>query len=100
MTYRCVFHSDVKTDYDEAYEWYELQKKGLGDKFIASVRYKMAQIALQPETYREKSKKGYREALIDDFPFSIVYKIYKRDKLIFVNAIHHYKKHPKKKYRR
>jgi len=100
MSYHFVLHADVKMDYDEGYEWYELQQEGLGEKFLSAIRHKMEQIVVRPETYGERSKKGYREAKVDDFPFSIVYKIYARKKEIFVNSIHHHKKHPKNKYRK
>jgi mRNA-degrading endonuclease RelE of RelBE toxin-antitoxin system len=100
MSYRYIFHAGVKTDYDEAYDWYELEQEGLGEKFLLAFRLKIKQIAEQPDTYGEKSKKGYREAKMDNFPFSIIYTIYKRKKIIFVSSLHHQSKDPKKKYRK
>jgi hypothetical protein len=37
---------------------------------------------------------------VDSFPYLIVYKLYKRNKTVFVNSIHNQKKHPHKKYRK
>jgi hypothetical protein len=48
----------------------------VGRTFLSAVRSKMDQIAQRPEVYGEKAKKKYREAALDIFPFSIVYKVY------------------------
>ena len=29
--YQVLFHADIKTDYDEAYAWYEDKLQGLGE---------------------------------------------------------------------
>lgn len=100
MTFRIEFHGEVSKDYNEAYDWYEQQKPGLGERFLSAVRTKLEQVALHPETYGQKTKKGYREARLDDFPFIIVYKIYYRNGVILINALHHQSKHPRKKFRR
>ena len=100
MSYKIEFHSDVYEDYREAYDYYEKSKQGLGDRFIAAVRRKVDQIVETPEIFGAKSRKGYREARVEVFPYLIVYKIYKQQKAILVNSIHHEKKHPRKKYRK
>jgi hypothetical protein len=33
MIYSYIFHESVNADYDEAYEWYEEQQEGLGERF-------------------------------------------------------------------
>jgi mRNA-degrading endonuclease RelE of RelBE toxin-antitoxin system len=97
--YFFVFHAAIQTDYNEAYAWYEDKSKGLGERFFSAVSNKLDEIAKQPAAFGERSKKGYREAQVDIFPFSIVYKIYKQEGVIFICSIHHHKKHPGKKYR-
>ena len=98
--YRCILHEAVKVDYDEAYSYYEKKLEGLGERFLSAVRAKLEEIVKSPEAFGERSKKGYREAQIDTFPYSIVYKIYKTERIIFVNSVHHHKRHPRKKYRK
>jgi len=34
MKYKLEFHPDITTDYAEAYEWYEGERKGLGEDFF------------------------------------------------------------------
>lgn len=98
MNYKIEFHPAVAKDYNEAYEWYEQQKDGLGKEFIKSVSDKLDEIVAQPQTFGQRSKIGYREAKVKTFPYLIIYKIYKQKKTIFVNAIHHTSRNPRKKY--
>jgi mRNA-degrading endonuclease RelE of RelBE toxin-antitoxin system len=100
MTYKCEFHSEVEKDYSEAYEWYESQKKGLGERFLSFVRKKVGQIAEHPEHYGVRTRKDHREVQLDIFPYLIVYKIYKRSEAILIISIHNTRKHPRKKYRK
>ena len=99
MNYTFKFHSDIEKDYSKAYAWYETQKQGLGERFLLAVRKKLDQINRQPEVFSSKGNTKYREAVIDVFPYLIVYKIYKRKQIIFVSSIHHSKKSPSQKYR-
>jgi hypothetical protein len=48
MNYKIEFHPAVAKDYNEAYEWYEQQKDGLGKEFIKSVFDKLEEIVVQP----------------------------------------------------
>ena len=98
--YRYILHEAVKADYDEAYSYYEEKLEGLGERFLSAIRAKLDEIAKRPEAFGERLKKGYREAQVDTFPYSIVYKIYKTQRIIFVNSVHNHSKHPRKKYRK
>jgi plasmid stabilization system protein ParE len=100
MNYRLEFHEDVETDYLDAYTWYETAREGLGERFLKMAREKLEQIAKTPEAFSEKTKSGYREAAIDVFPYMIVYKLYKKEKVVFINSVIHQKKHPRKRLRK
>jgi mRNA-degrading endonuclease RelE of RelBE toxin-antitoxin system len=97
--YSIVFHEDVALDYNEAYIWYEGQQKGLGETFLIEVNDKIQQIKSSPDSYGIKSRPGYHEAIIAKFPYSIVYRLYKKQNTILITSVHHHKKHPRKKYR-
>ena len=99
MSYSYKFHPLTKKDYNEAYEWYEDKQKGLGERFLKAVRKRLEDIALHPEVYGSKSNRKFREATLDVFPYTVVYKINKLKKEIYISSIHHAKKHPAKKYR-
>ncbi len=94
------FHPDTSGDYDEAYAWYEDKTEGLGEQFLADVRNKIKVIFANPEIFSVKSKQGYREAKLDDFPYTVVYRILKKRKVIFISSIHHQSRHPRMKYRK
>ena len=99
-SYQVAFHADTADDYNEAYYWYEDQQKGLGEKFLTTINSRIKQILISPDAFSVKSRQGYHEALVKEFPYTIVYRIYKKDKVVFISSIHHQKKHPRKKYRK
>ena len=100
MSYTYLLHPKAVGDYSKAYAWYEERQAGLGERFIKAVRLKIDEIVQHPETYGSRDRKEFREAMVDYFPYQIVYKIHKRKKLIHISSIHHTKKHPRKKYRK
>ncbi len=99
MSYSYRFHPLAYKDYYEAYEWYEDKSEGLGEKFITAVRNRIEEIGLHPENYGSKGRISYREAIVKGFPYIIAFKIYKKNKEIFISSVHHAKRHPKNKYR-
>lgn len=100
MNYTYKVHPLVLQDYNEGYEWYEEKQIGLGERFLNEVRRKIAEILKNPEVYSSKSKRAFREANVDYFPYLIVYKIDKRAKEIHIASVHNTKKHPRNKYRK
>jgi plasmid stabilization system protein ParE len=100
MNCKLDFHEDVEKDYFEAYTWYETAREGLGERFLKMAKLKLEQIARNPEAFSQKTKSGYREAAIEVFPYIIVYKLYKKEKVVFINSVIHQKKHPRKRYRK
>ena len=99
MSYTYWLHEKVQTDFDEAYEWYEDKKTGLGNEFLDAVETKIAEIIANPTYFGSKGNTKYREALTDRFPYIIVYIIYAKRKEILICAVHNAKKSTKRKYR-
>ena len=85
-SYSVMFHAGTANDYNEAYYWYEEQQKGLGEKFLAAISSRIRQILDNPDTFSVKLKQGYHEALVKRFPYTIVYRIYKKGQ----SNIHHF----------
>ena len=100
MSYNYWLHEKVQTDFNEGFAWYEDKLEGLGYEFLVAVEKKIAEIVSHPKTFGSKGNPYYREALLDRFPYVIVYRIYKQKKEIFISAVHHTKKSSRKKYRR
>lgn len=80
--------------------WYENKQEDLGERFLKEVRLKIDAIAQYPEVYSSKGKIGFRVAKVPYFPYIIIYKLYKLEEVVLVTAVHHAKKHLRKKYRR
>ena len=97
--YSISFHPEALKEYAAASIWYEERQEYLGARFEEVIEDKIKKIIDNPLTFSE-SKKPYREASTNIFPFLIVYKINHRKKEIYISAIHHTKKHPRGKYRK
>ncbi len=99
MSYQLIFHPQAEEEYRNAYQWYELAQKGLGERFEKMVEKRLEQIVQYPENYHI-SKASYREVSTEVFPYTIVYKLNKRKKLIYISAVYHTKRNPLRKYRK
>lgn len=100
MSWQFRFHPLAKEEYKEAYAWYEDQQPGLGERFGKAISQRLQQVAGHPEAFGSRSNRKFREATVEFFPFQIVFKIKKRSREIFVSAIHHISRNPKRKYRK
>ena len=49
MSYSLVFNTEVETDVKEAYDWYEEQQSGLGDRFEAAIEHQLSSILKNPQ---------------------------------------------------
>jgi len=96
--FNLIFHPEADKEYTEAMIWYEKQKLGLGKRFELSVDSIIKKIQTQPEFFGY-SRKPFREASVILFPYTIVFKINKRKQAIYVVAVYHTSRNPKKKYR-
>ena len=99
MSYTTILLARAKNELLEAWIWYEERQTGLGDKFKNEVYKRIHEIEEQLTKYKERIK-PYRETTIKIFPYLIIYRINKKEKLVIVSSIFHGKRNPKKKYSR
>jgi ParE toxin of type II toxin-antitoxin system, parDE len=92
-------HPLVVTELTDDVEWYEERSAGLGNRFLEYVNKKMQDLVIHPERYPVK-KGNYREALIQVFPYIIVYEYLKEKNIVFVSYVFHAKRNPSLKYMR
>jgi plasmid stabilization system protein ParE len=71
---RIRYHPDASKDLDEAYEWYESQKLGLGLKFVDEAEATIQRILNFPELHPIITKK-HRRAILPAFPYGVVYSV-------------------------
>ncbi len=92
MNYALVFRPEVRDELDEAFQWYERQKVGLGDEFFDCIDEMLNRVCLMPEAcpvvYRD-----VRRAVVKRFPYAIYYRIL--SSRIIVTAIFHSQRNPK-----
>ena len=94
MKYTLVIKVEALADMQEAYDYYEANKAGLGERFLDTLDDYFKQIQKYPEHFQIK-RKPYREAIIKDFPYMIIYEIELQE--IVVYAVFNTSRNPTKK---
>lgn len=97
--HQIIFHPEAEKEFADSALWYESQQARLGERFLFSIESTIELINQKPELFR-KVKKDYREASVPVFPFTIIYKLNKKAKVIYIVAVYHAARNPKKKFRR
>ena len=86
-----VFHRAARAEFDQAHDWYEQQRRGLGQEFSDRVQEVLDRIAASPELH-QCIFKDVRRGIVRGFPYSILYRT--RSKQIRVVAVFHSKRDP------
>lgn len=97
--YSIILLEEAKKEWIESAVYYEIEKKGLGEKFSALIEVTLQQIAKNPKLFQKK-KSHYREALLKPFPFVILFRIDKSIDAVVITGIFHTKRNPKNKINR
>ena len=79
----------------DAYQWYEEQRQGLGELFLAELENCLKKVQTTPET-NGKVKKNYRQGKLQRFPYVIIYEIIHKE--IIVLSIFHTRRNPRHKF--
>ena len=96
--FKLVLSDRAKQELLQAYNWYEDQQLGLGDRFRATALDRINKILQNPELF--STKHGlFREVRVAVFPYVIVYKINKKKKRIVITSVFHTSLNPAKKYK-
>jgi plasmid stabilization system protein ParE len=96
-SYHVVFHSMVKADMQDAYSWYEGNRRGLGSEFVLAIEASLEAIKRQPDLF-PFVEGSIRRAIVQRFPYIIAFQILKDRVLIL--AIMHSKRDPGLLYER
>lgn len=86
-----VIQSDAEADIKDAYQWYESQRKGLGESFLLCIEEALSRVSRTPLIYAI-AHKDIRRTLIHRFPFGIFY--IEGNKHITVLAVLHARRNP------
>ncbi len=86
-----LVRSAAAADIDEAFEWYERQRTGLGEEFLDAVSARMNDIVTHPTAYQVVHRDA-RRALLHRFPYAIFYRV--SGETIIVVACMHGRRNP------
>ena len=86
MSYRLLSASQTAYDIEEAFEWYESERIGLGAEFLEEVRAVYSRIEESPLKY-QVLKFDIRRALTQRFPYA-AYFIVADDRVIILAVLH------------
>lgn len=86
-----VFRKQARLEFDEAGDWYEKERPGLGVEFLAEVHLLIQRIATTPELFPILYR-DVRKAVARRFPYCIYFR--ERDQKIIVLAVFHSARNP------
>ena len=91
MSLPVVLRAEAQDDFDEAFDWYEAQRPGLGTDFADQVQQTFDRISANPLLHSTVFQ-DVRKAPVQRFPYSIFYRVEAAQLLIL--AVFHGKRDP------
>lgn len=95
MSYTIILQDEAIDDALKAWNWYESQQPGLGERFEADLEACYDYLEINPGHF-QLSHPPFRKAHLSKFPYSVAYEIREASKEVIVFAVHGQKKDPKK----
>ncbi len=92
-----ITSSRAQKEIAASWEWYEERLQGLGDKFLKEVITRIDNIETNPDRFPTRHK-NYKEAVLQTFPFLIIYRINTKKRSIRIVSVFHTSRNPTKKY--
>ena len=94
MVFKLEITDLAEEEYSLAFNYYQGQQLGLGDKFEKETDYLINKLKANPYLFQRKYK-HYREAVYKKFPYYIVYEII--DSSVLIHSFFHANRNPKRK---
>ena len=86
MSRRLVFRQNVEIELAEAVDWYNAQRRGLGDEFLTEFDAALGRIAQNPFLY-QIIEDDIRRAPLHRFPYGFMY-VVSEDELLILTCFH------------
>jgi len=96
MPYKIELRPLAAIDVLEAFDWYELQREGLGNEFLYELETFYDSLQRNPNTY-SYYEKLVRQGKIRRFPYMVVYEVFESSIVIY--SVFMAKQNPDKKER-
>jgi plasmid stabilization system protein ParE len=81
-----VFRPAAAADIERAYIWYERERAGLGEEFLAEVFTSVQAVADRPEAFPVLHRQT-RRALVRRFPYALFFRVVD-ERIVFVACFH------------
>ena len=85
MSYLLVTVPEARDEIQEAYDYYESKRIGLGDEFLEHLEDYYKILKTEIPFFEIKRKPAYRELPLSRFPYVIIYEL--RNNIIFVYSV-------------
>ena len=95
--YKLIFKKRALEEIKDSFLYYEYKQKGLGDKFEKTLNAYLDILEINPLQFRT-SYKNFKEVIIQEFPFIIIFYVLKTKKEVIIMSVFHTSKNPTKKY--
>ena len=91
MSLPVVLRPEARDEFDNAFDWYEQRRLGLGVDFVAQVQEVFDRISATPELYAQIFH-DVRRGVVRHFPYSVFYKV--EPQQVVVLAVFHSNRDP------
>jgi hypothetical protein len=86
MIYTLSVKEEAYKDLQQAYDYYEEQREGLGEIFIEKVKKRLDYLKQYPLHFN-KVQKEFRQVLIDKFPYLIIYELSGSEIIVYAGGV-------------
>lgn len=90
MSYTVQILPEATQEVGEIYEYYDKIGPGLGDRFLSALSECYHSLERMPKL--QKRKAGFRHALVERFPYRVVYEIH--GSIVIVYQVRHMSRRP------
>ena len=73
MSLPIIFRPEARAEFDEAYDWYEGQRSGLGEAFAEQVQRVLDRLAVMPRIHAAVLG-DVRKGVVTRFPYCVYYR--------------------------
>jgi len=99
MAFKVVIKDTAKEDIQAAYDYYEDERKDLGEEFLRELVLKFDALTDKPHNYGYIDDEAIiRDVKVDRFPYVIIFEII--EDAVYVYSVHNTYRHPKRRLRK
>ncbi len=80
--YSVILKPEVFNMLSEAYEWYELQHIGLGERLLENISQTLEKLKHNPHYYSGTTD-NFRQVILRNFPYRVVFEIDNMDVIVY-----------------